>query len=378
MQLVLRKATTVRVDDGYGGTVRFLLRKGVGAPGPGWEAIPGGKHGGWRKRGAAGHYVYKYPSKEAASVAVGHHQAKMAHHRKRRDHHFDKQDAMDETWDHHVEREQHHGGLHNTHREIARAAQHYAEHGHGHPPWLDSFDSHHQRHDGDYLDDERVRGQVFGDPLDPDKGYEFMQRGASRTVSVRHGTMRHGALSNDSTWHEVGRGLGSEARRLMSDHVAKRHREAQAKANTARDAAAGSTKGSQRPLFKARATGVLSSAARPSDMAPVGGALGPPRIEAASLRQDANTHEIIDGRYRLGTHQCRFQKGADGLAVLSISGPKMPLPYHMVLGPQGTWRTSMAKAREAIELLREGRVPTEGVFRRIGNSLTPRWGEKTA
>jgi hypothetical protein len=64
----VEKAALMLTSDG-----RLVLRKAGG-----WQNIPGGKHGGQRKR-EGGHWIYRYPSR-------AHHAEAVAHHEERRDH----------------------------------------------------------------------------------------------------------------------------------------------------------------------------------------------------------------------------------------------------------------------------------------------------
>ena len=60
---------------------RAEARLEKGAPGGGWMAIPGGKHGGFRKR-AGNKWVYWYPGGGAMQQAVAHHNKRADHHDK--------------------------------------------------------------------------------------------------------------------------------------------------------------------------------------------------------------------------------------------------------------------------------------------------------
>lgn len=65
--------------------------------------------------------------------------------------------------------------------------------------------------------------------------------------------------------------------------------------------------------------------------------------------------------WAVGAYTCELRKSAAGLVVLTVRGPKLPLPYHLVVGGEIDARR---QAPGVVEELRAGRVPAEGVFRR--------------
>lgn len=59
-------------------------------------------------------------------------------------------------------------------------------------------------------------------------------------------------------------------------------------------------------------------------------------------------------------YRCELRRSPAGIAVVTIDHPSMPLPFHMIIA-------AMSKARrmasEAIDAIRKGDSPMEGMFR---------------
>jgi hypothetical protein len=73
------------------------------------------------------------------------------------------------------------------------------------------------------------------------------------------------------------------------------------------------------------------------------------------------TKAVISGQQTIDGYTCTSRRHDSGLTVVSIESPTMTLPFHMVVPA----REAMAKAREAVKLLKVGKVPMEGTFRRM-------------
>lgn len=191
----------------------------------GWQPIPGGKHGGERKRGSYGHWEYRYASKESAKQAADHHESKrkavyekIEAHNKEYD--FDSPSFNWDKYDEHGEAESEKlSNDHSHHADQRDAARHFAQHGHGPATYLDSYDSHSHDHHGDYDDEERQRGWNYAHPKNDSHGYTVTQSGDKNKFEVHHGE-RHGHGHVEAS-EKVGTARSREAAMAMLHRHAK-------------------------------------------------------------------------------------------------------------------------------------------------------------
>lgn len=147
--------------------------------------------------------------------------------------------------------------------------------------------------------------------------------------------------------------------RAMSDAHYGAYKNHMAAARSARDAGEASLRKSAIPG--------IHSAVRARDVAAVAGAAEPVTELPGSKMQDG-AGRVLRGRFSCGRYQFEFQKAASGLSVVSASGGKLPMSFHMVVRGYDTAR------RDAPDWVREfeaGRVPMEGVFKKTGDSGRP-------
>lgn len=82
------------------------------------------------------------------------------------------------------------------------------------------------------------------------------------------------------------------------------------------------------------------------------------------LAKAAGADDSVVLRFHIGAFTCTVRRGTSGVATMTIEGP-IPNPYSMLLNDASEF-TARRVAAAALPLLRTGRVPMEGVFRRQG------------
>jgi len=324
--------------------------------GGGWEPIPGGKHGGYRKRGSAGHYIYHYPSKEAAKQAAAHHEKKADYHSARFDHHSDKaMAALDEhdyeAMDKHDARTDHHAHHHGEHRAAQHAAEHFARHGRHQVHRIGGYDS--AKEEG-WEDEPRTHGHYYGDPHDADHAYEIRHYEGYHADEPAEAVVEHGRARDYGDGPNVrdgkriarftGKNASQQAHAAMYAHIRGRahDRDAPGKAKT-------------KQLEKG--TRLVVRADLTEDLAK---AFSPTRIDGSGFL----SHWEEDG------FQFGFSKSERGVGVLSVMHDSFQMPYHIVAN---SLRMAKGMVANLITDFKAGRTPGRGVFRRM--ELAPaRWG----
>ena len=76
---------------------------------------------------------------------------------------------------------------------------------------------------------------------------------------------------------------------------------------------------------------------------------------------NAGPGKVLHSWAHLG-YVCEFRKGTNGIGLVTVEGPDMPLPLHEIVS-----NLSKAKvfASEAITALRDGRAPRRGIFQAV-------------
>lgn len=83
------------------------------------------------------------------------------------------------------------------------------------------------------------------------------------------------------------------------------------------------------------------------------------------LAKGGEPDQDVLARFTIGKLVCKVRRSAKGVASMTIEGPDLPNPYHMLLSDPSE-STARRVASGAVPLLMVGRVPIEGVFRRSG------------
>lgn len=187
---------------------------------------------------------------------------------------------------------------------------------------------------------------------------------------LRATTMRHlglkGAMARDEGNHAVNAEAMSDARGLMARPATWWADQAAQVGNPRRLAEAEMQRllGAHRAMAKSmgRALGVM---ARLMAFTAAGGsALRKGLPDNLVLAKAAGADDSVVLRFQIGAFTCTVRRGASGVATMTIEGP-IPNPYSMLLNDASEF-TARRVAAAALPLLRTGRVPMEGVFRRQG------------
>lgn len=74
---------------------------------------------------------------------------------------------------------------------------------------------------------------------------------------------------------------------------------------------------------------------------------------------------MVAARWRCGDYLFDFRKAASGLPILTVTGAKLPMPYHMVVRGHGD---AIQRSPDVARTFDQGEVPLEGVFRQLDDA----------
>lgn len=94
------------------------------------------------------------------------------------------------------------------------------------------------------------------------------------------------------------------------------------------------------------------------------------------IRITDSVGRITEETFERGGYTFRFHKAGKGLPILTVTGPAMPMPFHMVVRNHAD---AVRRAPDVAAVLARGEVPDEGVYRREDDAaLRVRYGAAPA